>query len=121
MWASVNYTGVVTWIPPVVYKSSCKINILYYPFDEQNCTTKFGSWTYDGFIFDLVPVREDARRRDYWPNGEWVISGMPCRRNVVKYPCCIEEYVDVTYHFIIKRQPLYYVTYLILPCVLIIQ
>ena len=30
-------------------KSTCKIDITWFPFDEQSCAMKFGSWTYDGF------------------------------------------------------------------------
>ena len=30
----------------MIYKSYCAINIAYYPFDIQNCTLKFGTWTY---------------------------------------------------------------------------
>ena len=26
-----------------------KIDITWFPFDDQNCDMKFGSWTYDGF------------------------------------------------------------------------
>ncbi len=32
--------------PPMIYKSYCSIDIQYYPFDKQNCTLKFGTWTY---------------------------------------------------------------------------
>ena len=30
----------------MIYKSYCSIDIEYYPFDIQNCTLKFGTWTY---------------------------------------------------------------------------
>ena len=26
----------------------------YFPFDEQTCVIKFGSWTYDGFQVNLL-------------------------------------------------------------------
>ena len=29
--------------------SSCPIDITWFPFDDQNCEMKFGSWTYNGF------------------------------------------------------------------------
>lgn len=45
--AIVNYAGKVTWFPPAIYKSACKINIEHFPFDEQNCKMKFGPWSHD--------------------------------------------------------------------------
>lgn len=31
-----------------IFKSTCKIDITWFPFDDQHCDMKFGSWTYDG-------------------------------------------------------------------------
>ena len=40
--------GGCTYIPPGIFKSTCQIDITWFPFDDQNCDMKFGSWTYDG-------------------------------------------------------------------------
>ncbi|XP_071790988.1 neuronal acetylcholine receptor subunit alpha-3-like isoform X1 [Asterias amurensis] len=118
-WASVDSNGNVNWSPPAVYKSSCKIDAQYFPFDEQNCTMKFGSWTYDFGKIDLIPSSPSAEKKDYWENGEWAIIQSPCERHVISYLCCAEVYVDVTCTFLLRRMPLYYFAYLLLPCGLI--
>lgn len=46
--AILRHDGTVTWKPPAIYKSFCEIDVEYFPFDEQTCYMKFGSWTSDG-------------------------------------------------------------------------
>ncbi|XP_025934473.1 neuronal acetylcholine receptor subunit beta-3 [Apteryx rowi] len=69
----VKYNGAVTWTPPASYKSSCTMDVTFFPFDRQNCSMKFGSWTYDGSMVDLVLVDENVDRKDFFDNGEWEI------------------------------------------------
>ena len=47
--ATLYHNGLVKWEPPAIFKSSCDIDVRYFPFDEQTCWLKFGSWTFDGF------------------------------------------------------------------------
>lgn len=39
----------VFWGPVVRFRSSCKIDITFFPFDDQLCKLKLGSWAYNGF------------------------------------------------------------------------
>ncbi|KAJ8043211.1 Neuronal acetylcholine receptor subunit alpha-3 [Holothuria leucospilota] len=116
---SIHYDGQVTWFPPAVYQSACRINVRYFPFDEQICSLKFGSWSYTEDHLDLIPKDDQVVERDFWPNEEWFIMNAPCERNAEKYPCCEGKYVDITCSFVLRRQPVYHVAYLLVPCGLI--
>ena len=39
----------VFWGPVIRFRSSCKIDITYFPFDDQVCRLKLGSWAYNGY------------------------------------------------------------------------
>lgn len=39
--------GMKLWIPISIYKSSCTIDVTYFPFDEQRCEMELGSWTFN--------------------------------------------------------------------------
>uniref|UniRef100_A0A2K5Q432 Cholinergic receptor nicotinic alpha 3 subunit n=1 Tax=Cebus imitator TaxID=2715852 RepID=A0A2K5Q432_CEBIM len=113
------YTGEVTWIPPAIFKSSCKIDMIYFPFDYQNCTVKFGSWSCDKAKIDLVLISSSMNLKDYWESGEWAIIKAPGYKHDVKYNCCKEIYPDITYSLNIRRLPLFYTIDLTIPCLLI--
>uniref|UniRef100_P32297-1 Isoform 1 of Neuronal acetylcholine receptor subunit alpha-3 n=1 Tax=Homo sapiens TaxID=9606 RepID=P32297-1 len=117
--ALLKYTGEVTWIPPAIFKSSCKIDVTYFPFDYQNCTMKFGSWSYDKAKIDLVLIGSSMNLKDYWESGEWAIIKAPGYKHDIKYNCCEEIYPDITYSLYIRRLPLFYTINLIIPCLLI--
>ncbi|KAM3927505.1 neuronal acetylcholine receptor subunit beta-4 isoform 1-T1 [Leptodactylus fuscus] len=114
--AVVQNNGSIAWLPPAIYKSACKIEVKHFPFDQQNCTLKFRSWTYDYTEIDLVLGTDSASMDDFTPSGEWDIIKLPGRRTVNPLD---PTYVDVTYDFIIKRKPLFYTINLIIPCILI--
>jgi|FrelakmetLWP11LW_1041352.scaffolds.fasta_scaffold79785_1 hypothetical protein len=52
--ATVLWNGAVIWQPPAIYKSSCAIDVEFFPYDIQTCMLKVGSWTYDGFQVELM-------------------------------------------------------------------
>uniref|UniRef100_A0A4W6BRF9 Cholinergic receptor nicotinic alpha 2 subunit n=1 Tax=Lates calcarifer TaxID=8187 RepID=A0A4W6BRF9_LATCA len=113
------HTGKIRWVPPAIYKSSCSIDVTFFPFDQQNCKMKFGSWTYDKAKIDLERIENTVDLNNYWESGEWAIINAVGTYNTKKYDCCHEIYPDITYFFIIRRLPLFYTINLIIPCLLI--
>lgn len=127
---------------PVILKSTCRIDVRWFPFDVQKCDLKFGSWTYGRWTLDLQMMEADIS--SYTPSGEWDLIGkkdrisgsvalkgsylpkwtvfLPAVKGKVnqkQYKCCEETYPDVTFTVVMQRRTLYYRINLLLPCVLI--
>ncbi|KAI3382356.1 hypothetical protein SNEBB_006712 [Seison nebaliae] len=122
--ATVHYSGEVIWEPPAIYRSSCPINVEYFPFDTQICSMKFGSWTYNGNEVDLLHMNStDDNMKigidliDFYRSVEWDIMAVPAYKNAKQYPCCVEFYPDITYKIVLRRKTLFYTVNLIIPCV----
>uniref|UniRef100_A0A8C8MHC4 Neuronal acetylcholine receptor subunit alpha-7 n=1 Tax=Oncorhynchus tshawytscha TaxID=74940 RepID=A0A8C8MHC4_ONCTS len=113
----VNSTGYCQYLPPGIFKSTCYIDVRWFPFDVQRCDLKFGSWTYGGWSLDLQMIEADVT--GYIANGEWDLVEVPGRRNERFYDCCKEPYPDVTFTVVMRRRTLYYGLNLLIPCVLI--
>ncbi|XP_007231257.2 neuronal acetylcholine receptor subunit alpha-7 [Astyanax mexicanus] len=113
----VNSSGYCQYLPPGIFKSTCYIDVRWFPFDVQRCDLKFGSWTYGGWSLDLQMM--DADITGYIANGEWDLVEVPGRRNEKFYDCCKEPYPDVTFTVVMRRRTLYYGLNLLIPCVLI--
>ncbi|NXA41008.1 ACHA7 protein, partial [Eudromia elegans] len=113
----VNYSGSCQYIPPGILKSTCYIDVRWFPFDVQKCDLKFGSWTHSGSLLDLQMLEADIS--NYISNGEWDLVAVPGKRNELYYECCKEPYPDVTYTVTMRRRTLYYGLNLLIPCVLI--
>ncbi|MGH0163602.1 UNVERIFIED_CONTAM: hypothetical protein FKN15_003245 [Acipenser sinensis] len=169
--------GTVNWLPPAIYRSACSIEVTFFPFDWQNCTMVFRSYTYDASEIDLQHALDENQQEikeiiidenaftdflsqvTFFPfdwqnctmvfrsytydaseidlqhaldenqqeikeiiidenafteNGEWQIRHTPSRKNVGD-----DLYEDITFYLIIERKPLFYIINIIVPCILI--
>ncbi|VDD97505.1 unnamed protein product [Enterobius vermicularis] len=130
----VKHTGEVNQVPPGIFKFTCDIDITWFPFDDQLCFLKFGSWTHPGNIIDLdmdlatvetvingtkvpsIPIRNEGDpqnyfvydsvdRSDYIDNGEWSLLRV--------------AYHELFFYIRIQRRTLAYGINLIIPSLLI--
>ena len=111
--------GNITWLSTVIIKSSCSINVKYFPFDEQVCDLVFASWTFDGFALDIQLSTDEGDLTNFLQNGEWHKIELTASKFLKTYSCCDEPYPEIYYKLRIRRRPLYYVFNMIFPCLLI--
>ncbi|XP_030889957.1 acetylcholine receptor subunit beta isoform X1 [Leptonychotes weddellii] len=127
----VSSNGSVRWQPPGLYRSSCSIQVTYFPFDWQNCTMVFSSYSYDSSEVSLrAGLGPDKQERQevhihegtFIENGQWEIIHKPSR--LIQPPADPRgggegQRQEVTFYLIIRRKPLFYLVNVIAPCILI--
>ncbi|XP_044160656.1 acetylcholine receptor subunit alpha-1-A-like [Bufo gargarizans] len=117
--ALVDYTGKIVWNPPAIFKSYCEMIVTHFPFDQQNCSMKLGTWTFDGSLVVINPESDRPDMNSFMESGEWFMKDYQCWKHFVVYDCCPNNpYLDITYHFLLQRLPLYFIVNVIIPCLL---
>ncbi|CAF0836400.1 unnamed protein product [Adineta ricciae] len=125
----VYYNGDMNWVPPAIYKSSCHIDVKFFPFDEQDCELRFGSWTYDQHQLNFTYYNEIERHvtiKDYVVSGSWDLMDGPMTihhpsnttRNSIEKSYRSDR-VEFVCKLSIRRKTLFYTVNLIIPTVLI--
>ena len=132
--AMVSSDGTVFWPPIVKFRSTCRIDITWFPFDDQLCFLKFGSWTYDSTQIILTNRSENVDMLNYVDNGtlfclslciwitiagEWKLLASWTVLSTLTYPCCDESYFDLKFYFHIRRRTLYYTYNVFIPCIML--
>ncbi|GFN80664.1 acetylcholine receptor subunit beta-like 1 [Plakobranchus ocellatus] len=112
--------GKVDFIPPAIYTSSCTINVEYFPFDQQVCEMKFGSWTFEGMtlVYEFAENVNYLILTDYMPNGAWDIIDCPGRIENITDTVTGGPKEIIVYELVLRRKTLFYTVNLIIPCFL---
>ena len=50
--------GRILWANPAIFKSFCKMNVKYFPFDDQECKLQFGPLTYNLSSSVIMPEKD---------------------------------------------------------------
>ncbi|CAZ65503.1 Acetylcholine receptor subunit beta-type lev-1 [Caenorhabditis elegans] len=104
-------TGTVLWVPPAIYKSSCIIDVEFFPFDDQLCSLTFGSWTYNRDEIKLDFLTSDrVDFSEYSTSSIWDMMDGPA--------VLTSDRSRIEFQIRIRRKTLFYTVVLILPTVL---
>uniref|UniRef100_A0A914LGB2 Uncharacterized protein n=2 Tax=Meloidogyne incognita TaxID=6306 RepID=A0A914LGB2_MELIC len=117
--AGVVYDGNISLSMAGIFKSSCALDVRFYPFDFQNCLMKFASWAYDGTKIDIWSDSDSDDQSKYMISTEWTLRHVRAVKNSVIYSCCSEPYPFIDVHLLLERKPLFFIIFLCLPCVMI--
>ncbi|XP_045174163.2 neuronal acetylcholine receptor subunit alpha-10-like [Mercenaria mercenaria] len=101
--AVLKYDGNVSFHPLKITKFICTLNeSLLLAKEEVLCILKFTSWTRSGQELDLQLLYE-PEVHDY-SNLHLNMTKISARRNVSRYECCPEPYIDITYILTFRRK-----------------
>ncbi|PAV63863.1 hypothetical protein WR25_03259 isoform M [Diploscapter pachys] len=135
----IHHTGEVLWVPPAIYKSSCIIDVEYFPvrlqnlplqrlkikFDEQICSLTFGSWTYNREELKLDFLYSDmVDFSDYASSSIWDLIDGPAilteDRSRVEFQIRIRSARSLNLQFFptFRRKTLFYTVVLLLPTIM---
>ena len=104
--------GRFLWSMPAIYKFSCSLQLEYFPFDTQDCSMRFGSWTYDNTMLILTPYGDSTTQIDVldsFSHSEWELLDYSVMNINETRDCCGSKTFSINeYHFKFKRFTHYY-------------
>ncbi len=116
-------TGYIYMLAPYRIEAKCHMNLRYFPFDEQKCILKYGSWVHSMDLINITNMHKangpgKIDLEELHPSEDFVLLNTKSERIVMKYPCCEEWYGHVEFTLGLKRSSGAYSAKLILPSVL---
>ncbi|MCP9264085.1 Nicotinic acetylcholine receptor non-alpha subunit 27 [Dirofilaria immitis] len=110
--------GDTQWAPPAKVYSICKLDVRYFPFDDQFCLLEFGSWIYDQSQLDVqIMERFDGKnpftRDSFIENGEWEIVANRTRKVLRGRQTAFST---IVFELHLRRRVLYFIYNIIAPC-----
>jgi len=65
--------GLLHWEPGGIFRTTCDINIAYFPFDSQRCSLLIGAYSYYSTRMNITNTSRVISTHDFRVNGEWHI------------------------------------------------
>jgi len=106
------HSGEFMWSRPGIFKYSCQLELMEFPFDRQECVMRFGSWIFSDQYLDINPYPVSSKAVDVlstFSHSEWKFENVYITRELETRDCCPNESFPImSYHFQFLRYPHYY-------------
>ncbi|VDM46450.1 unnamed protein product [Toxocara canis] len=104
---------------PALYRSTCRMDIRFFPYDQQKCTLVISSWTSSKRHIDYEAEFESVNLDNFIANEEWTLVSFNLHRIEKKFACCPDPWAILEASLVVRRKPLYYIVNLVIPTSLI--
>nr|XP_034319215.1 neuronal acetylcholine receptor subunit alpha-2-like [Crassostrea gigas] len=101
--------GSALWHIADRYQTTCDFDTTYFPFDKQTCELKIMAWDYTTRELLIHPFKPTVDLTYYSENGAWELVSTETRSEYLSY------YSVVVFSLNLKRRPMYFVIYLLIP------
>merc|ERR1712130_125804 len=100
--------GSINWIPPYLLTTTCKTDHTWFPFDQQKCRIKFGSWSCSSDKIDLQEKDGELDLSGYVMNPGWHLESAEGEKSEISYGPGA-TYQSMTFTISLKRRGLHLV------------
>uniref|UniRef100_A0A0N5C913 Acetylcholine receptor subunit alpha-type deg-3 n=1 Tax=Strongyloides papillosus TaxID=174720 RepID=A0A0N5C913_STREA len=104
----------ISFLYPAIYTTTCRLNVRFFPYEQENCTLTISSWTNDKSALDYY-ADAHVNLENFIRNEEWDVISFKVFRHEYKYACCEQPWVILQASLVMRRKPLYYLVNLIIP------
>nr|ADN33425.1 ACR-24-like protein [Haemonchus contortus] len=105
----------IKFMYPALYRTSCMLDIRFFPYDQQECKLIISSWTSSKSDIDYTAEFHGVNMDNFIPNEEWIVVSFNIKRIEEKFVCCPEPWVLLEAVLVVRRKPLYYIVNLVIP------
>ena len=106
--------GEVGWVPSQIFESRCSMDITFFPFDKQTCVLDFEIWSFKASEVRIKSTDGIAYGDYFQEHSSWKVLN-------INYKIDNENFFEsrVSFKIVIQRKPMYYVTNILLPVILL--
>lgn len=104
---------------PGVVDASCEMDLRQFPFDQQNCSLRFESWSLNTESLYLVPMDQGTTQNAHVNFQEYNVTGLQLSQDMSEYNLISSKFSSLEMVIHARRLPHYYVSNAILPLLLL--